>query len=62
MGTIHTFNKVIKLKKRKIHITHHCTPNNIYAHAFCHTGIENLLKGPEVRLIKRITVRVPIFI
>ena len=29
-------NKVINLRKRKIHVTHHCMPTGIYAHILSH--------------------------
>ena len=38
--------KLQNFRKSRIHITHHPTPNS--TQAFCHTGVENLLKGPDI--------------
>ena len=31
------FNKVVKSRKREMHIAHHCTPNVMYASILSHT-------------------------
>ena len=47
MHIILLHNKVIKILGKEKYTSHTITCLTVFTHAFCHTQVENLLKGPD---------------
>ena len=42
------FNKVYQILEKEKYISHTITRLTLFTRAFCHTRVENLLKGPAI--------------